>query len=113
MLVLSRHKGEDVLIQVGEVVIEVKLVEIRGDKARLGIDAPSHVVVHRREIYEAIQRERSGEDERLPDNCKARKPSPFRPGRGENGHGSHAILADSSQVQENRQADQSRRHATD
>ena len=52
MLVLSRKKNESIIIN-DNIVITV--VEIRGDKVRLGIDAPKDVSVHRREVYEAIQ----------------------------------------------------------
>ncbi len=51
MLVLSRHKGETVLI--GH-EIEVTVLDIRGDKVRLGFSAPGDVQIHRREVYEAI-----------------------------------------------------------
>ena len=54
MLVLSRHRDESIMI--GDDVV-VTIVDIRGDKVRLGIDAPKHIPVHRREVYEAIQRE--------------------------------------------------------
>ena len=54
MLVLSRHRDESIMINDD---IMVTVIEIRGDKVRLGIDAPPHVPVHRREVYEAIQRE--------------------------------------------------------
>lgn len=58
MLVLSRHRDESIII--GDDVI-VTVVDIRGDKVRLGIAAPIEVSVHRQEVYEAIQREiRSG-----------------------------------------------------
>lgn len=53
MLVLSRKKFESILIGDG---IKVTIVEIRGDKVRLGIEAPKEVAVHREEIAEAIQR---------------------------------------------------------
>lgn len=51
MLVLSRKKNESIIINDN---ITVTVVEIRGDKIRLGIDAPKEVTVHRREVYEAI-----------------------------------------------------------
>ena len=54
MLVLSRHRDESIII--GDDVI-ITIVDIRGDKVRLGIDAPQDIPVHRREVYEAIQRE--------------------------------------------------------
>jgi carbon storage regulator len=52
MLVLSRKKNESIIISDN---ITVTVIEIRGDKVRLGIEAPKHVTVHRREVYEAIQ----------------------------------------------------------
>ncbi len=54
MLVLSRQRDETVVI--GD-DIEIKIVDIRGDKVRLGITAPPHISVHRKEVYEAIQKE--------------------------------------------------------
>lgn len=53
MLVLSRKKNES--IRIGE-DITIVVVEIRGDKVRLGIEAPKEIPVHRREVYEAIKR---------------------------------------------------------
>jgi carbon storage regulator len=52
MLVLSRKKNESVVINDN---ISIVVVEIRGDKVRLGIEAPKDVPVHRREVYDAIQ----------------------------------------------------------
>lgn len=54
MLVLSRHRDES--IRIGDDIV-VTIVDIRGDKVRLGIEAPQHVPVHRSEVYDAIQRE--------------------------------------------------------
>lgn len=53
MLVLSRKRNESVVI--GDNVV-VTLLEIRGDKVRLGIEAPQDISVHRQEVYEAIKR---------------------------------------------------------
>ena len=52
MLVLSRKKNEAVIV---DDVIRVTVVEIRGEKVRLGIEAPREVPVHRQEVYEAIR----------------------------------------------------------
>ena len=52
MLVLSRKKSERILI--GD-AIDIMVVEIRGDKVRLGINAPRNVQVHREEVWLAIQ----------------------------------------------------------
>jgi carbon storage regulator len=54
MLVLSRQRDESIVI--GDNIV-VTVVDVRGDKVRLGIEAPREVSVHRREVYEAIQRE--------------------------------------------------------
>ena len=54
MLVLSRHRDESIMI--GDDVV-VTIVDIRGDKVRLGIEAPQYIPVHRQEVYEAIKRE--------------------------------------------------------
>ena len=54
MLVLSRHRDESIII--GDNIV-ITVVDVRGDKVRLGIEAPREVSVHRREVYEAIQRE--------------------------------------------------------
>lgn len=62
MLVLSRLRDESIIIGNGEIAITV--VEIRGDKVRLGISAPKSVPVHRQEIFEKIQRERRTEGEK-------------------------------------------------
>ncbi|MBL7132837.1 MAG: carbon storage regulator CsrA [Phycisphaerae bacterium] len=56
MLVLSRQRDESIII--GDDV-EITIVDIRGDKVRLGINAPAHIPVHRREIYDAMK-ERQG-----------------------------------------------------
>ena len=57
MLVLSRHRDESIII--GDDIV-ITVVDVRGDKVRLGIDAPTDIPVHRQEVYEAIQREREG-----------------------------------------------------
>jgi carbon storage regulator len=53
VLVLSRKKNESIVIDDD---ITIVVVEIRGDKVRLGIEAPKEVPVHRREVYDAIRR---------------------------------------------------------
>jgi carbon storage regulator len=55
MLVLSRLRDEVIVINDD---IEITVVDIRGEKVRLGINAPAHVAVHRKEVYEAIKREK-------------------------------------------------------
>lgn len=54
MLVLSRKKNESIVID-DRIIITV--VEIRGDKVRLGIQAPRDVPVHRQEVYESLQKQ--------------------------------------------------------
>jgi carbon storage regulator len=53
MLVLSRKKNESIVINDD---ITIVVVEIRGDKVRLGVEAPKEVPVHRREVFDAIHR---------------------------------------------------------
>jgi carbon storage regulator len=70
MLVLSRQKDESIMI--GDDV-EITIVDVRGDKVRLGINAPRSVAVHRKEIYLAIQKEKhggNGEEHPHDDNGK-------------------------------------------
>jgi carbon storage regulator len=57
MLVLSRKKNESIVINDD---ITIVVVEIRGDKVRLGVEAPKEVPVHRNEVYEAIRRNQTG-----------------------------------------------------
>ncbi len=54
MLVLSRKINQSIMI--GD-EIEIKVLEIRGDQVRLGIEAPKRIPVHRKEVYEAIMKE--------------------------------------------------------
>ena len=58
MLILSRKIGESIII--GD-SIEVMLVDIIGDKVRIGVEAPREVPVHRREVWEAIKRQQGGD----------------------------------------------------
>lgn len=67
MLVLSRHRDESIMI--GDEIV-ITIVDIRGDKVRLGIDAPQDIPVHRQEVYEAIQRENRKATEVTPPETK-------------------------------------------
>ena len=75
MLVLSRQKDESIMI--GDDV-EIIIVDVRGNKVRLGITAPKSIPVHRREIYDAIQREKKtikkGPEEEQKEESKAQPP---------------------------------------
>ena len=53
MLVLSRQRDESIIIADN---IKITIVDIRGDKVRLGVEAPKEIPVHRREVYDAIRR---------------------------------------------------------
>lgn len=75
MLVLSRKKNESIVINDD---ITIVVVEIRGDKVRLGVEAPKEVPVHRREVFDAIRRNEaaakdhaSGTDEVNTDSAQA------------------------------------------
>jgi carbon storage regulator len=67
MLVLSRQRDESIVI--GDNVI-ITIVDVRGDRVRLGIDAPREVSVHRREVYDAIQRENQQAAQIQPDQAR-------------------------------------------
>ncbi len=64
MLVLSRKKNESIVINND---ITIVVVEIRGDKVRLGVEAPKEVPVHRREVYEAIKRNELAQHSDVPE----------------------------------------------
>ncbi|CAG0995039.1 Translational regulator CsrA [Phycisphaerales bacterium] len=78
MLVLSRQRDETIMI--GD-EIEITVVDIRGDKVRLGINAPTRIAVHRKEVYEAIKKENE-QASRLADSevtsLSALSPGPAR-----------------------------------
>jgi carbon storage regulator len=61
MLVLSRKKNESIVINDD---ITIVVVEIRGDKVRLGVEAPKAVPVHRREVFDAIHRNEAASDDK-------------------------------------------------
>ena len=67
MLVLSRQRDESIVI--GDNVV-VTIVDVRGDRVRLGIEAPREVSVHRREVYDAIQRENQEASQIRPDQAR-------------------------------------------
>ncbi len=67
MIVLSRHRDESIMI--GDNVV-ITIVDIRGDKVRLGIDAPKEIPVHRQEVYEAIKRENAKAARMEPNDTK-------------------------------------------
>ena len=67
MLVLSRHRDESIMI--GDDIV-VTIVDIRGDKVRLGINAPQGIPVHRHEIYEIIMRENKKASEMGPSETR-------------------------------------------
>ena len=71
MLVLSRHRDESIII--GDNVI-VTVVDVRGDKVKLGIDAPREISVHRQEVYEAIRRENQQATLLKPEDAKLLEP---------------------------------------
>jgi len=64
MLILSRNVDESIVIdlngiQIVDGKIEITVVAVRGDKVRIGIDAHKSVPVHRKEVYEAIKRQKA------------------------------------------------------
>lgn len=80
MLVLSRQRDESIMI--GDNIV-ITIVDIRGDKVRLGIDAPTEIPVHRQEVYEAIQRENLRATKLDPKEARGLgKPGHSAPGAG-------------------------------
>lgn len=71
MLVLSRQRDETIMIGDN---IQVTVVDIRGDKVRLGIVAPLEIAVHRKEVYDAIQRENRKAAQLNPNDLSAAAP---------------------------------------
>jgi carbon storage regulator len=67
MLVLSRTRDESIII--GDNVV-VTVVDVRGDKVKLGIEAPQDITVHRREVYEAIRRENQQAAKLRPEDAR-------------------------------------------
>jgi carbon storage regulator len=63
MLILSRKQDERIVIDLSKckpgALVEIMVVDFRGDRVRLGINAPREVTVHRKEIYDAIQRDKA------------------------------------------------------
>lgn len=74
-LVLSRKKEESIII--GD-RITITVIEIRGDKVRLAIDAPSDVSVHRQEVWEAIKREEKKEQEKVESKQSTEQPAEMK-----------------------------------
>lgn len=68
MLVLSRQRDETIIIGDN---IEITVVDIRGDKVRLGVSAPKEISVHRKEVYEAIRRENREAAQVKPEDLSA------------------------------------------
>lgn len=90
MLVLSRQRDETIMI--GD-DIEITIVDVRGDKVRLGIAAPPRVAVHRKEVYEAIRSENERAAKMSGDALGAKASvTPVRPGRRGAGSGSAARM---------------------
>lgn len=68
MLVLSRKKNESIVINDD---ITIVVVEIRGDKVRLGVEAPKEIPVHRREVFDAIRRSETTADKKARSDASA------------------------------------------
>jgi len=58
MLALTRKANERIVIGEGDATITLVVIDVRGDKVRLGIDAPPEIPVHRQEVYDLIQQQK-------------------------------------------------------
>lgn len=67
MLVLSRNKGERIVIG-NNIVLTV--VDIRGDRVRLGFTGPTEVPIHREEIFRRLEEEQAAQEQRLSEACR-------------------------------------------
>jgi carbon storage regulator CsrA len=54
MLTLTRHTHEEVVVTVGETQFSIWIVDVKGDRVKLGLDAPANVVFNRREVHDAM-----------------------------------------------------------
>lgn len=79
MLVLSRQRDQSIIIGDGPNKVTITIVDIRGDKCRIGIDGPKEVPIHREEVYNAIQEQhgavKSGASFDPKDRVSVKKPS--------------------------------------
>ncbi|HCC59600.1 MAG: carbon storage regulator [Candidatus Staskawiczbacteria bacterium RIFOXYC1_FULL_37_43] len=72
MLVLSRKKNESIVINDD---ITIVVIEIRGDKVRLGVEAPKEMPVHRREVFDAIRRNEAMAAKQAPAKADTAEPA--------------------------------------
>lgn len=70
MLVLSRKRNESIVIGEGDSKVVITVVEVRGDKVRLGIEANRDTPVHRQEVYDVIEKEKENGTKNLPSLSK-------------------------------------------
>lgn len=73
MLVLSRKKNESIVV---DEAIVITVLEIRGDKVRLGIEAPKSVPIHRSEVYAAILSQQAVADPIVATDQESQPPAP-------------------------------------
>lgn len=66
MLLLSRHKNESIMVGND---VEIFIIDIHGGRVRLGIKAPKDIPVHRREIFDAIERNKGNSNNEREEKC--------------------------------------------
>ena len=74
MLVLSRKKGEKIIVSPGPGLLEIIVVEVRGDKVRLGIIASKEWAIHRQEVWDVMQAQKSASTQPAPPTGSSESP---------------------------------------
>jgi carbon storage regulator len=70
MLVLSRKKNESIIVRTPAGEIRCTIIEIRGDKVRLGWEAPAEIPIHRKEVFDSIRRQEAWTMVSIPNSTR-------------------------------------------
>jgi carbon storage regulator len=73
MLVLTRQKEQKIIVEIGGLRMTITVADVRGDKIRLGFDAPANFKIYRQEIYDAVLEENRASTRMRPDDLSPPK----------------------------------------